>query len=377
MNSLGHIIGYAMGAIDLVHLFGPWLGDTQFKQLTIIAALGILSTAAITCWAVTERVLVSVRPDPRRAKGRFKIVRQIWATLLTLPPRVRGICDAVFWSWIGWYPFIVYSSTWVGETYFRYDVSVDARDSHDALGEMGRIGSMALTVYSTVSFLSAWILPALIQTPEEESYTHRPPRRIAPLIEGFNKSKPTLLTAWVASSVVFAAAMVLTPFATSFRFATAIVAFSGIPWAVSQWAPVSFLGVEVNRMSGSSDHSRRRSSASSMEMRDLLKLDHGALEAGSAAAAGGSSGGGSTGELSGVYFGILNIYITIPQFISTLITGIVFAVLEPGKSPELAEEAGPLEQSDVSGPNAIAVSMFIGSLSSLMAAWATTKLRRL
>lgn len=401
MNSLGHIIGYAMGAIDLVQLFGPRLGDSQFKQLTIIAAMGMLLTSAITCWAVTERVLISVRHDPRRAQGSFKVVRQIWSTLLTLPPRIRGICNAVFWSWIGWFPFIIYSSTWVGETYFRYDASPNAQDSHDALGDMGRIGSMALTVYSTVSFISAWILPALIQAPEDDTFTHRPPASIAPLIEAFNKVKPDLLTAWIASNVLFAIAMFFTPFATSFRFATVIVAFCGIPWCVSQWAPVTFLGVEVNKLSGSYSHSssdhpipanggtalppyRRSSNDTAPPSLELLHLDHSpaSLESGghtapTATSPSSSPSTGSTGELSGIYFGILNIYVTIPQFLSTLLSGAVFAVFEPGKSPELATEAHPSEHSDTSGPNAIAVCMFLGALSSLVAAWATTRLRGL
>jgi solute carrier family 45 protein 1/2/4 len=385
MSSLGHIIGYAMGAIDLVQLFGPRLGDSQFKQLTIIAAMGMLLTSAITCYAVTERILISVRHDPGQAQGHFGVVRKIWSTLLTLPPRIRGICNAVFWAWIGWFPFIIYSSTWVGEIYFRYDVLPDARDSRDALGDMGRIGSMALTVYSTVSFVSAWILPAFIRAPEDDTFTHRPPASIAPLVEAFNKIKPDLLTAWIGSNVIFAVAMFFTPFATSFRFATAIVAFCGIPWCVSHWAPTTFLGVEVNKLSGGSDPSSgsatnghnvpyRRLSNDTSTTVEMLHLDHGppaALEAG------GTSPTGSTGELSGIYFGILNIYVTIPQFLSTLMSAAVFAVLEPGKSPELATEAHPSEHSDTSGPNAIAVCMFIGALSSLVAAWATTRLRGL
>ena len=364
MNSLGHIIGYAMGAIDLVNVFGTTLGDSQFKQLTIIAALGMLLTSAITCWAVTERILISARHDPNRAQGRFKVVHQIRSTLLTLPPRIRGICNAVFWSWIGWFPFIIYSSTWVGETYFRYNVSDDPRDGNDALGDMGRIGSMALTAYSTMSFISAWVAPVLIHAPEDDTFTHRPPVSIAPLVEAFNKIRPDLLSAWVFSNVLFACAMFLTPFATSFRFATAIVALCGIPWSIAQWAPVTFLGVEVNKIS--SPPSDLPSDGGSIELRD-----HANVEAGAA----GGTGSSSTGELSGVYFGILNIYVTIPQFISTLMSGAVFAMLEPGKSPELATEAHPSEHAKTSGPNAIAVSMVIGALSSLVAAWSTSKLR--
>ncbi|KAK3695283.1 major facilitator superfamily domain-containing protein [Podospora appendiculata] len=377
MGSLGHIIGYGMGAVDLLQLFGTMFGDTQFKQLTVIAAFGILVCSSITCWAVTERVLISVRHDPTRAQGRFKVVRQIWSTLLTLPPRIRAICWAQFWSWIGWFPFLIYSSTWVGETYFRFDVPADAKTT-DALGDIGRIGSTALTVYSTVTFISAWVLPPLIRAPEDDSFTHRPPASIARWVEQLNKIKPDLLTAWFASHILFAFAMALTPFAQSFRFATALVALCGIPWSIAMWAPTTFLGVEVNKLSGSpsnpssaSPHGgsgasyRRLSNGSSIEMRDMLL--HGDAESG--------AGVGSTGELSGVYFGILNIYTTIPQFISTFMSTIVFAVLEPGKSPELATDAHPSEHNDPGGPNAIAVCMFIGALSSLVAAVATRKLK--
>ncbi|KAJ4407809.1 hypothetical protein N0V85_004321 [Neurospora sp. IMI 360204] len=380
MGSLGHIIGYGMGAIDLLRLFGTSLGDTQFKQLTVIAALGMLVTSSVTCWAVTERVLVTVRPDPRRHSGRFKVVRQIVSTLVTLPPRIRAICYAVFWSWIGWFPFIIYSSTWVGETYFRYDVPADTRGSSDALGDMGRIGSTALTVYSTVTFISAWILPPFIRAPEDNTFTHRPPASIASLVETVNKYKPDLLSAWIASHLMFAFAMFLTPFAASFRFATVLVALCGIPWSIAMWAPTTFLGVEVNKLSGAPDPmspststtnpSYRRLSTSSIEMRFVNEPSAGgAVEE---ATAGGNS---STGELSGIYFGILNIYTTIPQFIATFMSTIVFAILEPGKSPELATDAHPSEHANTDGPNAIAVCMFIGAISSLVAAYATAKMR--
>ena len=384
MGSLGHIIGYAMGAVDLVGLFGTRFGDTQFKQLTAIAAMGILISSAITCWAVSERVLISVREDPRRTQGRFKVFRQIWSTLLTLPPRIRGICHAVFWAWIAWFPFLVYSSTWVGEMYFRYDMPEGVKESNDALGDMGRIGSTALTFYSTVTFISAWIMPTLIRTPEDNTFTHRPPASIAHWVESLNKIKPDLLTAWIISHLVFACAMFLTPFANSIRSATFIVAFCGIPWSFAQWAPTTFLGIEVNKLSGASDPSAhgpngsapyrrlsvgRMSIGSNVEMRDLLQLEHRDAESGVASNA--------TGELSGVYFGIMSIFTTLPQFIATFMSTVVFSILEPGKSPELATDAHPSEHSNPTGPNAIAVCMFFGAISAVAAAWTTRKLKHL
>lgn len=85
----------------------------------------------------------------------------------------------------------------------------------------------------------------------------------------------------------------------------------------------------------------------------------------------------SHGDLSGLYLGILNIFTTLPQFIGTFISWIVFSILEPGKSPELAKEAHPDEHHSTDGPNAIAVCLFIGALAAVLAAYKTEKYARL
>lgn len=58
----------------------------------------------------------------------------------------------------------------------------------------------------------------------------------------------------------------------------------------------------------------------------------------------------------------------------TFISLIVFSVLEPGKSPELAGEGEVVRKEGVNG---IAVCLFIGALSTLGAAYATRRLRYL
>ena len=381
MSSVGHIAGYGMGAVDLVKVFGTTLGDTQFKKLTAIAALTILTTSAVTCWAVTERTMLPTRADLRNPERRFKVLQRIWSTLLNLPPRIQAICWAVFWSWIGWFPFLVYGSTWVGETYFRYDVPPEARHSKDTLGQMGRIGSTALSVYSSIIFVGAWLLPFLVKAPQEEDrFTPRPPARIAYIVERFNRLKPDLLTAWVWSNLMFSTAMFLTPFATSFRFATVLVAFCGLPWAINHWAPTAFLGMEVNRLAGASSQHPQLSTSSSLEMLSPRRRDGPLLEQGlddDDKPASPRSPTSSTGELAGIYFGILNIYTTVPQFLGTVLSAVVFAALDPGKSPELAAEKGAeeIQEPDADGPNAIAVCLFIGAICTTLASYATRKLR--
>lgn len=226
MVSLGHLAGYGIGTIDLVQLFGTSFGDTQFKKMTLFAGVGLIITVSITSWAVTERVLVTRDDDSQ--DGIAKIVNRIYNAIRQLPPRIQGICWIQFWSWIGWFPFLFYSTTWVGETYFRYDAPVDGTKSTDALGDIGRIGSMALVVSSLITFIAAFLLPLIVKSPEEQTFTLRPPAAIADLVTKLTKYQPTLLTAWICGHLMFASAMLLAPLAHSFKSATAIVAFCGL-----------------------------------------------------------------------------------------------------------------------------------------------------
>ncbi|KFY19004.1 hypothetical protein V493_08203 [Pseudogymnoascus sp. VKM F-4281 (FW-2241)] len=227
MVAVGHLVGYAAGTIDLVSIFGKGMGDTQLKKLVLIASFILMFTVGVSCWAVTERVLISGKASDATTSG-IKVVRKIIKTIMHLPPRIQAICWAQFWAWIGWFPFLFYGSTWVGETYFRYDAPVDVKQSEDALGDVGRIGSMALVVFSMVTFAGAFLMPFFVRSPEEDNFTPRPPSSIAKVVKLVTKHKPDLLTAWFIGHFMFAGAMILAPLASSFRFATALVAFCGL-----------------------------------------------------------------------------------------------------------------------------------------------------
>lgn len=229
MASGGHLIGYIIGVVDLVKVFGTTFGDTQFKQLTVVAAFAILFSTGLTSWAVTERVLLVGKDGHELDKGGpIQILKKIFNTALDLPPRIQAICWVQFWSWIGWFPFLFYSTTWVGETYFRYDAPLDVKESKDVLGDIGRIGSMSLVVFSLVTTTGAMFLPMLIKSPDEHQFTPRPPAALAGFLSKFNMYKPDLLSAWICGSIMFSCTMVWAPFAHSFRFATTLVGLCGL-----------------------------------------------------------------------------------------------------------------------------------------------------
>jgi solute carrier family 45 protein 1/2/4 len=231
---------------------------------------------------------------------------------------------------------------------------------------------MSLIAFSLVTFAGSVVLPWFIESPEEEmdAFTPRPPESIAWLIVEINKYKPKLVTAWSWSHIIFAGSMVMAPFVTSFRAATIIVAMCGIPWALACWAPFTFVGIEINKLK----HAASNPGQAAHKTRDSLELEEkdrfGLLEGGE------DQPQGSSGDLSGVYLGILNLYTTLPQFIGTFISWVVFSILEPGKSPELAKEAHPDEHHSTDGPNAIAVCLFIGALAAVVAAYATENFKR-
>lgn len=59
MLGLGHLLGYVAGTLDLLKYFGHFLGDSQFKQLCIIAGAAIVFSNGITSYCVQERILLS------------------------------------------------------------------------------------------------------------------------------------------------------------------------------------------------------------------------------------------------------------------------------------------------------------------------------
>lgn len=144
------------------------------------------------------------------------------------------------------------------------------------------------------------------------------------------------------------------------------------------------MGVEINKLgphapSHSPTSYRRLTLASQdhdhdLDPDDTFELDALHLAHPPSPTSSSSSSNSSTGELAGIYLGILNLFTTLPQFVGTFISMVVFSVLEPGKSPELAE-GGEVRAAE--GVNAIAVCLFIGAVSAVGAAWATGRLRAL
>lgn len=114
VTGVGSIFGYVSGFVPLPQVL-PWLGDTQFKGLCVIASVALGSTIAITCSAVDER-RVSSKPDElRKQDGFLTVFRRIFTRLKTMPRTIKKVCLVQFFAWMGWFPFLFYITTYIGE----------------------------------------------------------------------------------------------------------------------------------------------------------------------------------------------------------------------------------------------------------------------
>jgi solute carrier family 45, member 1/2/4 len=291
----------------------------------------------------------------------------------------------------------------VGEIYYRYEHPAPEpgqKDEHDALGNIGRLGSMALVCFSLITFCSSIALPYMIKSLEasQTKYTPRPPaflgKSLQNLLVKAHMFQPDLTSAWGISNLLFAMITISAPWIRTLSGATSLVASCGLPWAVSCWAPFALLGIEINKMSSDSHETVYRSSApgytavrgSTDEGFDFEadgKLHHRHLVSDGVLRLNHSDDGAtqsSTGELAGVYLGVLNVYTTLPQFVGTFISWVVFSFLEPNASDHDAETDPDHHRwlsIKKSAPNAIAICMFIGALCALASVEASRRLKRM
>ncbi len=102
LTAAGHLMGYFIGAFDLVKILPTWMGgDSQFKKMVVISAMALWVCTGVTCWAVTERVRIA-REDGEDGMNVRAVLGNLWHRTMNLPKRIQMICWVQFWNWVGW-----------------------------------------------------------------------------------------------------------------------------------------------------------------------------------------------------------------------------------------------------------------------------------
>ncbi|KAF8963838.1 hypothetical protein BGZ46_000882 [Entomortierella lignicola] len=289
LMGIGGIFGYFMGNVNLPQLI-PVFGDTQIKCLCIIACLFLISTVGLTCFAVTERVMIRAPKTSESSFGEFlQGFRIIFRAIRYLPTRIQHLCNVQFFAWMGWFPFLFYSSTYIAEIYTQEKsqngtpIDPDAQPEQDQVNGVQdaaiRAGSYCLLIYSIVSLGASMLLPIFVTSAEQiitgsrgpfsnsrststengssmkifyKSLKIRIPRYLRPPIQGL-----TLPRMYTLSLALLSFSLISTWYIRDLQGSTVLFAFCGVAWAVSMWAPFSILGEVISQQMQEEQHQAR------------------------------------------------------------------------------------------------------------------------
>jgi solute carrier family 45 protein 1/2/4 len=351
---LGNIVGYLAGFTDLPKYMW-FFGNTQFKILCAIACIALGSTVAISVITIRER---DPRPEaaaPKSKGGIISFFSTVFRSIRRLPPQTRKVCEVQFFAWIGFFPQLFYSSSYIGDIYVQPYLEANPHMSPEEIDRLyekaTRVGTFALLVYAIASLATNVLLPFFIAPSydaptyestsslrSQRSYTTRFSRLLdALVIPGL-----TLRRAWLCSHLIFATCMFSTLIVRSIAAATALIGIVGISWALTLWAPFAIISAEVSKRDAArrarQSHARFQNQSDDLEDSFEEKDDQ-----------------------AGVILGIHNMSIATPQILATIGSSIIFKFLQkPRGTP---------------GDRSIAVVLAAGGVSTLVAAYLTSRIK--
>ncbi|PKY05415.1 sodium/hydrogen exchanger 3 [Aspergillus campestris IBT 28561] len=404
LTGVGNILGYIFGYVDLPRYI-PFLGNTQFQVLCALASILLCSTLLVSCSYIQER-------DPRLEgsssssnPGITTFFRQVFKSIKNLPPQIAKVCEVQVAAWVGWFPFLFYSTTYIGQLYvnplFEEHPNLPDKQIDDAWEEATRIGTFALLVYAIISFAANLTLPIFVvptyrpvdtnssgripvdSNAEQESFLETRRMSISSLPVG-TTSEPapnmpqdkdggsqgsaakwgsklqipgfTLRRAWLLSHVLFTLCMFSTFFIYSYQAATVVIGLVGISWAMTLWAPFALISAEVARVDA-----ERRVRRNQAEMHQSDDLQHRVqdgqrgrdpnsddLEHGSSTAKATDDDDENLAQ-AGIILGLHNVAVSSPQIVSSLICSAIFKVFQKPRGRVAEYESDPDDDAPEAG----------------------------
>ncbi|KAK5167542.1 uncharacterized protein LTR77_007241 [Saxophila tyrrhenica] len=389
LSGVGNIIGYLFGYVDLPKYLG-FFGNTQFKVLCVIASFAMISTLAVSAGSITERdPRLEGKPDKEEG-GVIAFFRNLYHSMRKLPPQIKAICRVQFFAWIGWFPFLFYITTYVGEIYaekfFAEDPDMSSDEIEKTWARGTREGTFALFMFALTTFASSVLIPFFIassykpptlpprtpmtpttpRTPranrtlltEEEDYFNHPsssptkPSRsrrnfLSRLrLSSLEIRSLTLRRAWLLSHALFALLTWSTFFVRTTTGATILVALIGIPWAMTNWAPFALIAAEISKRDAI-----RRGHLPPPPLEEGRDRDAELLARGEDPSEG--------ADQAGVVLGIHNVAIAAPQVIATLVSSVIFRWLQKPRGSV--------------GDDSVAWVLRFGGCAAVVACWMTRK----
>ncbi|KAH8674000.1 major facilitator superfamily domain-containing protein [Xylariales sp. PMI_506] len=339
---LGNIIGYCAGYVDLPKYLW-WLGDTQFKVLCSIGSIALCLTVLISTLCIPERDPRLDGPPSKKRSNVFTFFWTIFASIKRLPPQTKKVCVVQLFAWIGFFPELFYTSSYVGEIYAQPYLKANPHMTPEELNrlyeEATRVGTFALLVFAISSLVTNVFLPLFIAPTYDGIVSGTSTTETSSLLKARVAGKRktvfdclvipglTLRRAWLLSQVLFAISMFCTLFVTSVQGATVIIGLTGITWALTLWAPWAIISAEISQrdaMMRSKRESARRICEDTIPNENDSDLANTIINEEDHI----QRGYHEEVDQAGVILGIHNMAIAAPQMLATVGSSIVFRFLQ-------------------------------------------------
>lgn len=386
--------------MDLPKVF-PIFGNTQFKILCLIASFSLGVTLLVSCLTIKERDPRLDGPPPPGGMGLISFFKGVWNSIRNLPPQIRNVCEVQLAAWIAWFPFLYYSTTYIGQLYvnpiFEKHRDLTEDEINKAWEDATRIGSFALLVNAIVSFTANIILPLVIvpsykriQVPaanadfmpiaQDIDSAEAEIRRSISELRGNIASEPllareggsigsdevdddkkrfdfmkkiqipglTLRRTWLLSLAWLSLCMFSTFFISTSQAATVVIGFVGISWAVTLWAPFALISAEVAQRDA-----ERRLNRLQSELEVVSGTIHNSETARNpeededdeeqdieATATIPKTDNDSSTDQAGIVLGLHNVAISLPQIFSTIMSSLIFKALQKPRGEPWDDSVG-------------------------------------
>ncbi|PFH52834.1 hypothetical protein AMATHDRAFT_73959 [Amanita thiersii Skay4041] len=284
MTNAGNIIGFGFGFLPLAKLpIIRLLGGDQFRKFCVICIIILVITVWMTCFFHEEQE----RPTQHEKKSTFTdVLGNIYTAIVNLPKPIRRVCYVQLFAFMGWFPFLFYSTTYMGQV-MAYELQREP--DHDIAT---RTGEFALLLYSIVGVIAGTILPHLA-TRDRRLMAHRgdinEDAEVTRLrntvhewrVEAARQGKPLRLpvmpfllrNVWTGALLFFSLLMFSTLFIATVFQATIFISLVGICWAVAMWVPFSIIMELLKEGSNPTPEANRRPNHTrNLSTSDLTRL---------------------------------------------------------------------------------------------------------
>lgn len=370
LTGVGNIIGYIAGYVNLPQILW-WLGNTQFKDLCAIASLALGSTVLMSCLLIKERNPQLDEPNARNRKqsGVFSFFIGLFASMKRLPPQIKKVCVVQFCAWVGFFPMLFYTSSYIGEIYVQPFLEENPNMTPEEIDELyekaTRVGTFALLIFSITSLLTNVFLPFFIAPTYDSQPIGEAPGEgpVTPLRNHGQEKKSwtdrlvipglTLRRAWLLSQLLFMGSMLCAVLVRTVPAATVLVGLVGITWALTLWAPWAIISAEISRRDALMRQKRR--AFSPPEGAGSSSIAAPGFDGYTSDQDHKLDGSEDQADQAGVILGIHNMAIAAPQIIATVGSSLIFKIFQkPRGTP---------------GDHSIAIVMAIGGVAVGASAW--------